>query len=434
MSSTLAGTRVDAFHAAVRSRDRGIQIRTDDVDAFAVDAFVPDLSAEPSDEAGLAITLSEAHDAGLAVIPLGGCTQVAYGNIPAAYDVALSLARLRRIEALEAADLTVTADAGVPLVELQAALGEHRQFLPLDAPSHPDATVGGLVATAAAGPLRHRFGAMRDWLIGIRVVQADGTITKAGGRVVKNVSGYEMTKLYTGSLGTLGVISSSTFKVAPLPRVDMTVLACFDGSAAAADCISRATEAGLALYAAELLSPPATNAIAGIPRWAALQRVAGGTGAVERTLHDLRALARDLGGTLEMRDSADAWDSWARCFRPAALALRMHLLPSLVGDTVAVLDRRFAGAAAVMSATVSVGVVRANLEPGSIRALTLIEHARATVERRGGHVVVEAAAPHVKRTIDVFGPLRPDFAIMRRLKEQFDARGVLSPGRFAGRL
>jgi glycolate oxidase FAD binding subunit len=151
-----------------------------------------------------------------------------------------------------------------------------------------------------------------------------------------------------------------------------------------------------------------------------------------RALHDL---ASSEGGMFELRDGAQVWPAWRRTFASGPLRLRASVFPSNVADTIEVLDRRFVGAAASLSATASAGVIRARLEPSrDARGGALIERAREIAERAGGAVVVDAASPALKRHIDVFGPLRPDFAIMRRLKEEFDPQRVLAPGRFVGRL
>lgn len=396
---------------------------------------MPDASVAPTTIEQLQSVLSEAHKAGICVVPIGGGTHLGAGNIPTSYDVAISLAGMHRIIAHEPADLTVTVEPGVRLAELQSTLAEHGQFLPLDPPCDPSATIGGVLAANASGPLRHAFGTARDWLIGIRVVHADGSVSKSGGRVVKNVAGYDMHKLYVGSLGTLGIIAEATLKIAPRPQAESTLVIACRSAAHAAEMIIGAHDAGLALHAAELLSPPASNAIFGESVWAALLRVAGGSGAVERSLREIDGASAATGASVERRDAGDDWGAWSAAFRPGALALRVSVMPSHVAEAVQVLDRRFTGAGGRLSATVTAGVIRANLQPGrDARAGALVEAAREVAARYDGSVVVDAAPPLLKQEIDVFGPLRSDFAIMKRLKEEFDPNRILSPGRFMGRI
>jgi glycolate oxidase FAD binding subunit len=368
------------------------------------------------------------------VIPVGGATQLSLGNVPSTYDVALSMRRLDRVVAHEPADLTVTVEPGVPLARLQALLASHNQFLPIDPPGAGEGTVGGLIATAAAGPSRHAFGTVRDWLIGVRVVHADGRISKAGGRVVKNVTGYEMTKLYAGSLGTLGVITEATFKLMPTSAAHRTLAVECRTAHAAATFAFAVWDAGLSLQAMELLSPPSSFAVLGAAGWTLLLRAAGTPGGVERTGSEIASLASGLDSKVTEPDDG-AWQRWNDVFAPHDLALRLSVPPSTVGDTVDVLDRRFAGAAATISATVTAGVVRANLRPSrDYRPAALVDAAREVGARHGGYAVVDSAPPSYKREHDVFGPLRPDFAIMKRMKDEFDPRRILSPGRFVGRL
>lgn len=434
MSSPTAPAAIDEFRAAVSRSAPGVEFDSGTLEHLAVDERAPDVACAPGIESDIAVILSEASDCGLSVVPVGAGAHLAIGNAPREYDVALMMSRLDRVVAHEAADMTVTVEAGALLATLNASLSAHNQFLPLDPPGGERATIGGVIAANAFGPLRHRYGTVRDWLLGVRVVHSDGSISKAGGRVVKNVTGYEMTKLYCGSLGSLGVITEATLKLAPLPPVRVSVAAFFDTASAACLYAMAAHDAGLSLDAAEMLTPPATYTLFGEPRWCVAVRAAGGPDAVERTLRELREYAAAMRGAMRECDET-TWTAWARAFEPGVLSLRASVLPSHIAETVEVLDRRFAGAAALLSATVSAGLIRANLDPTrGIRALTLYDSARDVVARRGGTVMIDAAPASLKSRYDVFGAERADIAIMRRVKEQFDPRGTLSRGRFAGRL
>ncbi len=169
--------------------------------------------------------LKYAHESGSAVVPWGGGTGQDYGAPPRKADILLDLSGLDSLIAHEYADMTVTVQAGMTLSALQAQLALHGQFLPLDVPHPEKATVGGVLATNASGPLRLGYGTVRDWLIGISVVDAQGRLIKGGGKVVKNVTGYDLPKLHVGALGTLGVIVEATFKVSPRPEAMLTLVA-----------------------------------------------------------------------------------------------------------------------------------------------------------------------------------------------------------------
>lgn len=183
----------------------------------AVDGLVPAAVAVPRTAEHVAAVLRAAHAARLTVVPCGGGTQMAWGGVLQRADVVLQLGALRRIVDYQPAEMTVTVEAGCPLSELQRALAQHRQFLPVDPPLAEEATVGGIVATNAAGPLRLAYGTLRDYVLGLRAVRADGTVVKTGGRVVKNAAGYDLGKVFTGSFGTLAVLTEITLLVRPLP-------------------------------------------------------------------------------------------------------------------------------------------------------------------------------------------------------------------------
>lgn len=412
-----------------------IQISASDSDgAYVLDRAEPSQISAPQALEQLRHSLLTASNQDSYVIPVGSGYHLHLGNVPAAYDVAVSMSKMAQILAHEPADMTVTVQAGVRLVELLARLAEHGQMLPLDPPGMESATVGGVLGADVSGPLRHAYGTARDWLIGIRVVHADGSVSKSGGRVVKNVSGYDMHKLYIGSLGSLGVIVEATFKLAALPKVDRTYRVAAPSPAEARGVITAAHEAGLSVIAAELLSPAASNAVLSAGAWCALMRIGGGEAAVARSTDDLTEYAGLAHGTIEAVPD-DAWQRWRAAFGPGPLSMRVSVMPSKVADVAEVLDRRFAGKAPAISATATVGLLRLQLSPADdARAIELIDQVREIAARFGGFAIVDAASPEVKQQIEVFGPPRPDVEIMRRLKAELDPKGILSPGRLWGRI
>ncbi len=431
MSSLTATANADRFVAALAPSLAPGGVRRDDLGEFVVDGIAPSVVVAVASLEELQAVLREAHGEGLAVVPAGGRQHLGAGNVPSAYDVALRLAGLDAMVAHEPADMTVTVQAGMRLAALNEHLARHGQTLPLDPPCGPEATVGGVLAANAYGPLRHAFGTARDWLIGTQVVHADGGTSRSGGRVVKNVTGYDTHKLYVGSLGTLAVIAEATFKLAPLPKVDRTLTLSFDSARAACGAVLAARDAGLAVHAAEVLSPAAASAVCGESRWVLLLRVAGGPAAVERSLRDLPSLTR--GSTISQRNDSALWDAWAHEFNPRGLAARAAVLPSSVAPAIEALDRALAGSAQRLSATVAAGLIRIVLDAAGDEA-AVVDRAKDIVSMHNGTVVVDAASPALKARIDVFGASRSDLAIMRRLKEQFDPQRILAPGRFAGRL
>lgn len=431
-SATGISGALDAFAASI-STIADVDTSAEALAAAAVDGRTPSVVVRPSDSDAVRRVLSEAQTQRLAVVPVGAGCHRALGNPPRRYDIALSLQALNAIVDHEPADMTVTVQAGGRLADVQAALTSHGQFLPLDPPGAASATIGGIIAANAHGPLRHAFGTVRDWLIGIRVAHSDGTESKSGGRVVKNVTGYDMHKLYVGSLGTLAVVTEATFKVAPLPHTRHVRALGFADAAVAARVALAARDRGLALHALELLSPTAAYRVTGDSAWTLLALVAAGSGAAGRTLRELDALARDHGASVSDPGEA-AWAAWSEAFAPGGITLRIAAAPSETGALIERLDRRYAGDGARMSSTIAAGVTRARFDaPPPGRGAALIAVAREVAARHHGACTVEAAPPDVKAAAgDVFGPPRDDFPIMRRLKDALDPAGVLAPGRFLG--
>ncbi|MGB2694803.1 MAG: FAD-binding oxidoreductase, partial [Dehalococcoidia bacterium] len=259
--------------------------------AFAVEGLTPQFVATPASSEELAAVLQVAAALEAAVIPWGGGQHMVLGNTPARYDVALRTSSLDRVLEYEPTDMTITIEAGITFKHLQAVLREHSQFLPIDAP--PEATVGGALAVGISGPSRHAYGLPRDWLIGCRVAHVDGSVSKGGGRVVKNVAGYDMPKLAVGSLGTLGVTIEATFKVAPLPVTQETLVAAFPSFESASSAVMSVQERDLALRAivlADTLEQGSPEALAGF--W-----LAGSDAAVDRTRQELNAAVQGASHT-----------------------------------------------------------------------------------------------------------------------------------------
>ena len=207
--------------------------RKSDFRIVSIDGITASAVLVPGDGQETAEALAEATTRGRAVSPVGGGTALNLGNPPERVDCVLSTERLAGIIDYEPTDLVMSVGAGARFGDVQAVLAEHGQRLPLDPPGGANATIGGLIATGRWGPLRYSAGTLRDLLIGIAVAHPSGTVSKAGGMVVKNVSGYDMPRLYLGSLGTLGVVVSANFKVLPRPRAEATVIAAYDEPAKA---------------------------------------------------------------------------------------------------------------------------------------------------------------------------------------------------------
>ena len=381
--------------------------------AHAVDGLAPKSVVRPGTSEEVADVMRYANANGLAVIPLGGRLHTGLGNLPEHYDLALDVSRLNQVVEFEPADLTITCLAGITLGALRQATDTAGMMVPFD-PALPDGgTVGGVLATALTGPARMSLGAPRDFTIGLRVVTADGRLTRAGGKVVKNVAGYDLCKLYIGSLGSLGVIVEATFKTVPLPKSERHLSFEFDDSASACGLVSRAIHAGLAVRSASLIREPG--------RWKLDMLLDGMPAAVERS-------ARDLGkwSDLAVLPSPAGPGEGAGVRMPARLIAKLSVLPSKLPALVTE-----APAQAAIEAHPATGLCRLSFPKATAEA---IGEVRALAARFGGTCIIERCPPDLKRGIDVFGDAPPSIALMLAVKAEFDPNQMLSPGRFVGRL
>jgi glycolate oxidase FAD binding subunit len=350
------------------------------------------------------------------------------GMPPERYDVALDLSSLEPVFEHEAADLTVTVGAAHSWAAMQASLAEHGQWVPLDPVlkdgGHPQTpakgaqqadgpTVGGILANNTSGPARLRYGTARDLVIGMTVALASGEIVKSGGRVVKNVAGYDMAKLHIGALGTLGVILQASFKVSPLagsrPYVETQ-----GELAEMSQLADRVLAARLPLLGLALAKP------AGDEKWTLAARMSGGAAAAERALREFQLLAA---GTV-----VDGESNWHLAYpgRHATVRARAGVSPTRTRE----IAEAFAKGGAGVTAYPSVGVVYGEWQQ-DVTAETLVA-LRGTAIAADGALVLEAAPVAVKRAVGVWGEPRGDFALMQRLKQQFDPSRTLNPGRFVG--
>lgn len=413
----------------------------EETEKYAVDGLLPQAVVAPDNVEAVAEVMRFAHKQGLAVIPWGGGTMMGLGNLPRRYDLALSLSRLDQVIEHEPADLTVSVQAGLTLAEFQRQLATAGQFLALDPPLPEAATVGGVLAANASGPCRHAYGSARDITLGLRVITADGRLTRTGGKVVKNVAGYDLCKLYIGSLGTLGIIVEASFKLWPLPRAAQSAILFFAAAAAACAAASELHGRGLSLQAMDLLNAPALArlGIEGPAAYALALCLAGSPPAVARSLNEARHIARGMGASLQEAagEAHDRlWQAIGRLAVPASDGLLCRAtvpssrLPQLLADIQAM------GSEATVVARPALGIAYAAWPTGAVgESERIIEALRAVTAGLGGTLVVEGCSPALKERIDVWGqPPPPSLALMERVKQQFDPKGILNPGRFVGGL
>ena len=419
-----------------------------DCGPYVLDGRAPEAVVLPGSKEEVAAVLLAAGKADLPVTPWGGGTKMGIGAPPQRLGLVLGLKRLNRLLEHEPGDLTATVQAGMTLGALQRELGTRGQWLSLD-PAHADeATLGGIVSSNAAGPRRHLYGACRDLVIGLTVVTAAGTLVKGGGKVVKNVAGYDLPKLFVGAFGTLGVIVEATVKLRPRPEADRMVVARFAslkeaGAAARAvmgsDLLPSALDLvdGETLRALELGGPDGAALLIGVDGIA--EQVHWQCTEVERMLR-LQGLVNARVLDADARDAA--WRARGGLGRGAfpetAAVMKWVVLPAQVAD---VMEQGMgvalrAGLPVALAAHAGVGVVEAVLAGGEGADATKVSDVliewRTLVRAAGGQALVESAPLAIKERVPVWDDLGPALRIMQRIKSQLDPSGLLNPGRFAG--
>jgi glycolate dehydrogenase FAD-binding subunit len=401
--------------------------------ADAVAGVIPSFVASPSSTAEVSALLREAAAAGLAVVPRGAGTGLAWGAPPSRCDLVVDLRSMDQVVEHEAGDLVARVQAGATIGQLAVAFGSAGQQLALDIPA--EATVGGVVATGTAGPRRFRYGAPRDLLIGITVVRADGVVAHAGGKVVKNVAGYDLAKLFAGSQGTLGVITETAFRLHPLPAAVAWVTAEFGPAerAGAVTAVAAAAGSPLVPSAVELDWPGGSQR----PLRVGVLLEGTGPGVAERAKQMSELLAAP-GGAVSVAETAPA--RWG-ALPSSVTVVRVSFWVSALGpvlDAVAEAGAD-AGVRPAVSGPAGAGALYACLDPGTsdeeaVRFMTALRERVAGAAwgaggPRGGVTVLSAPPAVFAASSD--GTV-PGLALMRAVKDQFDPDHRMFPDRFGG--
>ena len=393
----------------------------------SIDGVQPRYVVEPVSADEVARVLRFGSYAGLRLAPRGGGTKLAWGNPPRAVDLVLSTRRMGRVVEHAWGDMTATVEAGCTVVAMQQVLAEHGQRLALD-PLWPErATIGGILATNDSGALRLRFGSLRDQIIGITVALPDGTLAKSGGKVVKNVAGYDLPKLLTGSLGSLGVITEAIFRLYPRPRqsrslsfatpmpdsMNQLVLAILDSSLTPSGLQIRVEAAG--------------------PLYVDVQFESVVAAALDAQASQLLSLAR---GAEPIDAPPKVWRAREALWEGVepALVCKLSVLPAQLGALLQSITRVATPLRLgwrLVAYAVGLGWLR--LEgPNEQALLAALGVLRPELEAQDGSLAALWAPPEVKSRIDVWAASGDALPLMCRVKEQFDPRGTLNPGRFVG--
>jgi len=456
MSSVMSMASADRELASIVGE---AHVRRSDADSFHINGAVPAVTVYPGSPEEVAAVLKLANARDLVVAPAGGLTKQQIGGVPERVDILLRTTRMNLIEEYDPGDLTIAVQAGMPFAEMRRALGEHHQWVPCDAARLEHATVGGLLATGAAGPLKSSFGHMRDFCIGVQFVTTDGKVVKGGGRVVKNVAGYDLMKLLTGSYGSLAVITRINYKVFPRPRQTRTFVCSFPSLNAAMQFRTQLFQSPLTPMCVEIISPHAPEYLndsttvhdpddyapeqpISLPaiEWLVALRAVGSDNVLARYARELGAVvARTLEGAAE-----DQFWSWISHFEQNvlsrhrnAMVIYTHLAIQNVGPALQALERAAPDYNLIPAAVgrVATGNLVLAFIPLSVDPPSAMQYANCVSAFRGllppGSSAEVAYCPkEAKNHFDVWGTTPTDVKMMRAVKKAIDPKNILNRGRF----
>lgn len=368
------------------------------------------------------------------MLPCGRGSKLPWGGLAEGVKLVVSTAKLDCLIDHASSDLTVTVEAGLKLADLQSTLATTGQFLAVD-PAYPNqATLGGIVATADTGGLRQRYGGIRDMLIGISFVRSDGKLTKAGGRVVKNVAGYDLMKLLTGSYGSLGILTELTFRIYPLPPTSGTIVLTGD-TVHLAKAAAMLLASALTPTAVELLTPTMVRKLALGTEMGIMVRFQSIAVSVAQQIEQVMQLGQSLGLAAIDIANSDELNLWQNLQEQidtpssdAGITCKIGIEPVKAVEILSQMN----------ALTSLVGVIHASSGLGMVQlaepAVDLVLKLRQLCQSHGGFLTVLTAPLSLKQQIDIWGYPGNALNVMQRLKTQFDSETLLSPHRFVGRI
>lgn len=441
-----------------------------ELSAYSAGRKIPSAAIRPGTKEEVVEIMKFAAAEGLAVIPSGGRTKLDMGLPPRRYDLALDLSRLNRIIAYDPADLTLAAEPGLLLRDISSALGEHRQFLPLLVPYFHQTSIGGTIASGVDSPFRQFYGTARDFVLGMEFVTGDGTLAKSGGRVVKNVSGYDLHKLMIGALGTLGVIVQINFKTFPAPISSRGFVAHFEKMDQAVEMRHRIAKSPLTPLTMEIFSPRVAELFSGeaaarvssqpfpanlfsAKHWAFTSGYGGNQKVLARYESEFRKMAEELGAVqMTVLDDTLRPPAFARKREfipiahseessPATTIVKVSVLPSHMKDALTKAQQSAEGNGLAWAAMArGLGIIYFALLPeirdetARVRVKQATEQIFGICAGLGANISIPWCPKDWRGSLNVWGPDRADFPLMQNVKKVFDPRGILSPGRFVGGL
>lgn len=428
----------------------------DKLKGYAVDGKRPKAIISPETIAEVSKVVAYANEQSLTLLPMGNGTKMGMGGIPQKMNVVLSTLRLNRMTDCDCDNLTLSAECGIPLGEVQKRLSQEGKgyFLPLDPPFTERATLGGIVATNSSGPRRLLYGTARDLIIGTKAVFPNGDIVASGGKTVKNVSGYDMCKLLIGSYGTLGILCEITFKLLPLPERETTLLVPFARLEKAVQFGREILQSQYLPSSIEILNGMAMEKVNSPIDYQGNYLVAigldGVTEAVERQVSEMGERAKRNGALKIEVLQSETHSSFWKAIRDFSgglaekgskfILLKSNFLISRCGEVMDSYEKiaKESGIDCGLICHSGNGVLYSYLLVGKgarskkESLLSMIKEFSSVAVKNEGRLVVESSPPDIKKGIDVWGDPGGDYEIMRRLKKEIDPKGILNPGRFVG--
>ena len=434
---------------------------------WAIDGVEPLEVVSPSSEDQLSRVVAQANADGTALFPRGGGTRIDLGGVPSRPGIVIDMTGIDQVVAHNYADLTATFQAGITMRQVSETLSQHGQLLAVDPPLPGRATLGGTLAAGVSGPLKWHFGHPRDTVIGMKVVQPDGQVTKSGGQVVKNVSGYDMSRLHVGGLGSLGIILEASFKLTPVPMYEKTIVAAYrsiEGAQSTALGIFNSHLMPLAMTAFDASAARRIGMETEPSRWHLAVRLGGRSRTLDRQVDDVTSICGKADSyeleSMEGRSAERFWQSlrdlgWDSESAPL-LGIHVSALPSDLVKIVSAVDQTQCPALDPSIVTQPafgavdifwyirnpspdnrpVGALREAPPPDDTSQADelrrMISQFQRSITQIGGSAVVQRCPPEIKRDIDVWGGEPPGIETMRRLKKQYDPNNTMNPGRFVG--
>ncbi|MBM3896924.1 MAG: FAD-binding oxidoreductase [Thaumarchaeota archaeon] len=418
-----------------------------DARKYSIDGLKPDSVLAPKDYESIASILKVANSKKIAVCFQGSGTKNSMGNIPSKLDAIILTKHFSKSLDYVPEDLTVSVQAGIKFKELQKMLVKKKQFIPLDL-LFPEASIGGIISTNSTGPLRAGYGAVKNFLLGVKVAHADGRISRAGGKVVKNVAGYDLTKLYIGAMGTLGCILEANLKVYPLPEGESTLLVFVNAIDEIKQHMKKVLSAGISPVAFEFLNQETFRLLSKyIPKdvaeysYCMALRFFGSYPSVTNQAREAEKLA--LGHKTEVLlrgESSGFWNSFLdKVSKNGATLFKISLPRDKIVDAIGKVEEAMPFYLPKTYGELSTGLLHFSLQRDlqlsdyPLLAKKLLE-LRLYFEKIGGNLTIEVAPYMLKEHFEAWGTVPPAFFLMKTLKQKFDPNSILSSGRFVGGL